>query len=721
MTPIHQQKLWSVRTYVEFRDAWEGNGEVPAQVRIFLDAWIPKLELDPFTAGSFEQWGKSGPGIFSAHLPREWRALFTVDQEKRLVFLHTLQDHENYDSDRVRRRIKARMKRGHQIGTEAIALQPQGEALSTAALASTPAAPLVEEPWISRMDLEELEIPSHYWETILAIPTKDGEPAFQATILPKDILHVLEAWYTSSEPELDKLYEVRIVAGKNPGSAPLVTLRLALDPSQKEAEYRLLQSKGPYMVKGGPGTGKSVVLLHAAVERARQEAQRAIPDEDPKPTGLMTFNKGIRDRHLADAAMLAPDLAPVSRSGDVRPGTHLVITNLDRWVTAPIMKEQLGFGKFALRGDQELQRLEGALEVVRNQSPEHGRALAQLIARAGEEYLLSEINTVLLGWAYTAKDSYLKADRKGRKLALRGTEREAVWDLACVHGSRLNGNKEWSFASARPKVLRTLQADPALARRYAFDLLFVDEAQDLHPVMLNLLLALVGGDPKRLRIASDPGQCLFGQALVWNRVDERLTFQGRTTLLRESHRAGLALAEAVHGLRVSKDDGLEPIPLPTAQRRGESPRLILRPANQHLEWLAEWWRDWKRRGLPANDVAVLCRDLETKLAVQRRMGLDTRDLNGPVRLLRQVRGPEWPLIIIPFLTASHFPPAADRKGLQGDALREAMEEERSLLYVGLTRASHRAILLADPEDRSELLEHLDLSRWLVDDGKALVE
>lgn len=77
------------------RDAWEGKGEVPSQVRSFLDVWIPKLELDPFTAGSFEQWGKSGLGIFSVHLPREWRALFTVDQERRLVFLHTLQDHEN--------------------------------------------------------------------------------------------------------------------------------------------------------------------------------------------------------------------------------------------------------------------------------------------------------------------------------------------------------------------------------------------------------------------------------------------------------------------------------------------------------------------------------------------------------------------------------------------------------------------------------------------------
>jgi len=708
-------KPWSIRSYSEFRKTLAAKGQVPPQVRTFLEEWLPKLEADPFTAGSFKQWGKSGPGIFSAHLPLEWRLLFTVDQEKRLVILHTLQDHENYDSDRIRRRIQDRMKRGHHSPTSSVstasASQPK-ENLQEAL------APLEPEHWITQSDLQELEIPQRFWETILRFASRPGTPDFNASGLPEHVVDALEAWYTSAEAELDKIYEVRLISGHGPGAASLVTLRLVLDPSQREAEFRLLQSKGPYIVKGGPGTGKSVVLLHAAIERARQESQRPIPDEDPKPTGLMTFNTGIRDRHLEDAAALAPDMTVALRASEVNAETPLVITNLDRWITRPVMVDHLGFKAAPLNEWNELGALRKALSEVKESQPRLGQILDQLVDRVGAEYILKEFTTVILGNGFSVKEGYLEAGRKGRKAPLKEPEREAIWALACRHGARLTQKKLWTFPSARSKVLRAIQEDAGLARKYAFDLLFVDEAQDLHPVMLKMLLVLVGGDPKRLRLASDPGQCLYGQAIVWNRVDQRLSFQGRSSILKESHRTGRALAEAVHRLRVSKEDGLEAIPLPSAHRQGERPRLVFCPQDQHLDWLDRWWADWNRRGHPVRDVALLCRDKATLEAVSARLNLDTRDPDTPVRLLKKIRGPEWPVVIIPFLTRSHFPPAQERARLHTDALPEAMEDERSLLYVGLTRASHRAILLADPEDRSELLDYLELSKWRVDEGEA---
>ena len=399
--PIPSTKPWSIRSYAEFRKAMDTKGQVPPQVRAFLNEWIPKLEADPFKAGSFEQWGKTGPGIFSAHLPLEWRALFTVDQERRLIILHTLQDHENYDSDRIRRRIRERMKRGHHSATASVSpLQPPDRIQPAAPEAD--ASPEVE-PWISKLDLQEIEIPQRFWDTILLCASKPGPPNFNSTGLPSPMVDTLEAWYTSAEAELDRLYEVRMVAGKEPGSAPLVTLRLALDPSQRDAENRLLQSKGPYLVKGGPGTGKSVVLLHAAIERARQEAQRAIPDPDPKPTGLITFNTGIRDRHLADATALAPDLAMALRADEVSPRTSLVITNLDRWVTAPVIRNVLGYNSAPLKERTELVHLCRAMVDLKKKYHEQGQILDLLVERTGEDYILREIHSAILGWVSPKK------------------------------------------------------------------------------------------------------------------------------------------------------------------------------------------------------------------------------------------------------------------------------------------------------------------------------
>jgi hypothetical protein len=571
------------------------------------------------------------------------------------------------------------------------------------------------------LELEDIDVPQQWWPAILALPTKAGEPDFGGTKLPAELMTQLETYYTESGSLLDKVYEARLVGSPD---RPLVSLQLKLDSTQQAAKLALLQAKSVFMVKGGPGTGKSTVLLDTAVTVARQRnvqqpQQSLLPDVVARrPIGLMTFNWELRDRHIADATFLAPELGIAQRVKDLQPGDSLVISNLDKWVTRPVMVEELRYASVALEGQKELEFLKARIAQVTSADARQGSLLNGIADRAGADYLLDEVNLMILGWGFGRCQEYLDANRKGRKLSLKPTEREAVWALAQAHENQLESStpKQWTWATGRRRVLQALNEDETLLNKYRLDLLLVDEAQDMTPVMIRLLLALVGGHTiERLRFASDPGQCLYGPALMWSRIHEKLTFQGKTAILKTAHRSGQALLDAAHFLRLAKDDGEEEVPKAFARRQGDKPTLVWASTQSHLELIRRWWVEkWVNRGRSPKDVAILCREHRQAQAVRNTLGIGRASKEDPVRTLHQARGQGWPVVIIPFLAESTFPPESQRKGLQGtEAWQEAMEEERSLLYIGLTRASHQAILLADPEERSQLLHRLDEGQWEV--------
>ena len=92
---------------------------------------------------------------------------------------------------------------------------------------------------------------------------------------------------------------------------PFAAWRTFLHPSQREIAYRPSYS-GPAQVTGGPGTGKTVTVLHRAAFLAARAASAREPTgpgaagasaPDAAPILLTTFNG-----NLADALQAQPDL-----------------------------------------------------------------------------------------------------------------------------------------------------------------------------------------------------------------------------------------------------------------------------------------------------------------------------------------------------------------------------------------------------------------------------
>ena len=261
-----------------------------------------------------------------------------------------------------------------------------------------------------------------------------------------------------------------------------------------------------------------------------------------------------------------------------------------------------------------------------------------------------------------------------------------------------------------------LDQDPQFAQgvRWRFRHLFVDEMQDVNPVQFRLLLSILNDDPD-LFVVGDPNQSVY----QWNGSDPRLletfpeTVNGaRVIRLDENHRSSpqiVSVANAVIGVRddragfSSRTDGPAPelhgfvtdgeeaawvarkVWLSHSPGTRWSHQAILARTNAQLtlltEALAKEHVPFNVAGSdlgPASDLTRPADTGEETADTNHDMGNDYDDA-VTVATFHRAKGLQWPTVFVIGLSESLVPISQARTP-------EAIDEERRLLYVALTRA-----------------------------------
>src|SRR5438876_8746662 len=122
------------------------------------------------------------------------------------------------------------------------------------------------------------------------------------------------------------------------------------------------------------------------------------------------------------------------------------------------------------------------------------QAQQQSLDRLGEDYLLEEINKVIVARQIESLQDYMHARRPGRRVRLSDMQKRGIWQVYETFQRHLKyaGVETWEQARARAEAL--------VAKDFEFqsyDAVVIDEAQDLDPSMLRLLIKLCK-DPSRL-------------------------------------------------------------------------------------------------------------------------------------------------------------------------------------------------------------------------------
>ncbi|MEU8139762.1 UvrD-helicase domain-containing protein [Streptodolium elevatio] len=287
--------------------------------------------------------------------------------------------------------------------------------------------------------------------------------------------------------------ELREILGK-----PFDAWRIFLHPSQHKIAYRPSYS-GPAQVRGGPGTGKTVVALHRVKHLLEylREGERIL---------LTTYTKALVHALKTGLAALVPE----------EESRGLVdISTVDAFA-GRVVAAAGGAARRPISGKDE-----GLLWVEAAKAtgfPGTGQFLAQ------------EYKHVILAQNLTSLEEYAAAERHGRGTKIAQSLKPQVWAAVREFHRRLDDGGRRTYLQTCDEAARLL-AERGPAYRH----IVVDEAQDLHPAQWRLLRAAVPARPDDLFIAGDPHQRIYDSRVSLKALG--ISVAGRSTKMRKNYRS----------------------------------------------------------------------------------------------------------------------------------------------------------------------------------------
>ena len=486
--------------------------------------------------------------------------------------------------------------------------------------------------------------------------------------------------------------------------------RIFLHPEQKT--YVEVNTRGPYRVTGGAGTGKTVVLVHRAVRLARRAAETGRPAR----IVLTTFTRTLADALAQQVRTLAPSIPRPDALG--APGIH--VTGVDRIAHGIVttaqdlapMAEVLGWSTRRAT----FSRHAGDWATAVAAAAASGALRDRTQPHVTPEFLIDEYREIVLPHRLLEESQYLRVSRTGRGTRLGRAQRREVWAVIAAYreGGQRDSSLDWDETSAVAAAL--LDAKAAVTGERLTDHVLVDEGQDLRPTQWQMLRALVAEGEDDMFIAEDSHQRIYSNPVKLGRYG--ISIRGRSRRLRLNYRTTAQnLAFAVSILRggdfdiaAMEDDDLPGNEVTHGGERGtfrslrSGPDVTLLPATDlqdEIEQVTALVRRWSEEiledGGDPSTIGVLTRFNKTRDTLVR--ALDDRGLRvvsvdrnttyrggAPlVMTFHRAKGMEFTHVVLFGVDDSSSVDVA-RSAYDEQTLEAAELQERSLLYVGATRA-----------------------------------
>ena len=555
---------------------------------------------------------------------------------------------------------------------------------------------------ITQSLLLELAVPVSAVPSLLRCKTE--EALLEAPVPPEVLGRIVDRLFPPSIARLDQQPDLVVQSTKDLvrfKEGDLLGFLLRLDEDQLKLTQWAL--KGPTMVRGGAGTGKSTVALY----RVKALLER------PGSTGSerVLFTTYTRSLLTVTQQLLEQLLSPEQMK-------RVEVATCDQ-VAWRVVGKTRKVGQFE-SGNDALKRLAKLRTThVPGGSAFEAKLRARALERLTDAWLLEEFEWIIEGRGLTSLAEYQAAARPGRGLALNERARAAVWELY----EAFNKGTGERYSALRCEALRRLSEDAGAAR---YDYVVVDEAQDLSPVSL-ALMAEICKTAEGLFFAADNKQSLYSRNYTWSSAHPRLQFRGRTALLSRNYRSTREIDSAAFSVLVAEEG--DELTASNSVHEGPLPVLVRDvAADKQAEWIARFVRQMARHlHLKASAATVLVPGAavgETIAKELQAQGIEAhfypgRDLDLKADVVRVLtlhaaKGLEFPIVIVAGLESGAWPVPEEFD--EADLFAERARHERRVLYVGLTRAMRGLMLLVPQGCRHPAVVDLDLNHWHVENA-----
>lgn len=452
-------------------------------------------------------------------------------------------------------------------------------------------------------------------------------------------------------------------------NAPLELWRVFLHPTQREIVQRSVD--GSVRVLGGPGTGKTVVLMHRASWLARE-----VFDDESDQLLVTTFT-----------ANLAADLEDQLQLLCGDEFDRIEVAHLHQWAVNFMRSQGVHFQ--VVQPHQRKELWEEVYDVY------------------GGDYSLqfyqNEWEHVVQAQDITERGQYLRARRRGRGRPLQRSQRRDVWKVLEAYRRRLDeiGKVDWGDVIRETRLY--LQKNPGVL---PYRSILADEVQDLSASDLRLLRSMVPEGENDLFLVGDGHQRIYGHKASFSScgIDirgrhhaHRLKLNYRTT---ESIRDwAVALLE---DLEIDDlDAGIDTLDGYRSLRRGERPTVrYFETAEEEMDAIIERIDSWRQQGFSNEEICVAAR---TNRLLKERYGPHLEDAGMPTAVIKtesgdelgkgvrlatmhRMKGLEFPAVLLVSVQARIVPLEPEAIEFDDDAHSNWEIRERSLLYVSATRA-----------------------------------
>lgn len=442
---------------------------------------------------------------------------------------------------------------------------------------------------------------------------------------------------------------------------PFAVWRNYLHPRQSRVAFAA--TRGPMLVTGGAGTGKTVTVLHRAVHLADQ-----LPAGAGRDILITTYDRGLAEALQDQLVQLTDDQRLLSR---------IDVVNVSRFAYQ-VVAQARGVNPDIVQGYAESALWKAASRQI-------GGALTP-------KFLKDEWEQVILAQALIGRDDYLRCERTGRGRSI-GSRREQAWAAMSEVAQKLRQSDKFTHLQV------AVEAEAILAQRQApYRHVLVDEGQDLHPAVWRMLRRAAAPGPDDLFIVADPHQRIYD-----NRVSLRslgIKVQGRSHRLTENYRTTQEILEwSVRMLGGKAAAGLDDMSVDLAGYR--SPVHGARPVvTGYRDWPAEvdgvvtLVRNWLAADIEPDAIGIAARTSAKVKDIKAALddaGITSSDKARPsaVRLdtMHGMKGKEFRCVAVVGVDSSGVPLSVAVTPHEEDptAHEQDTQRERCLLFVACTR------------------------------------
>ncbi len=552
-------------------------------------------------------------------------------------------------------------------------LQPDGPHRGKPAF---PVSYLIAFPFISRKEWQDSHL-RHVINEARVLLKED-----LADMLPERLRSTPVFTPSLSRRQLDTLKwmlypEVRIPYKQ----AELITLDAAqiglarIDTTLPPDCQLLVRKAQAKLVRGVVGSGKTLILLNRA---------KFISEQNPNWRVLvLTYNKSLREYLRQIFREIGGDESRVE------------IINFHKWCYNLLTRQ----GLFRKPVDQNSQ-----LGIITNLLREQGNS------DLDPQFLADEFNWLKERVDYRRWDDYpdsKKVKRTGRGHGWGTAEverRQQIYDLFQQYQTWLDQHRMSDWAEVPLLMLRAMDDD--LLEREQYHAVLIDEAQDFAPSWFRVAFRMVKPETGMVFIVGDGAQKIYARDFTWKELGMGITARNSYVLTRSYRSTHEIIDVALETIRDSQslltdlqnagDSLVEPENDEAEPRHGPLPVLLsFESPEKEQAGLAGEILSLLQRGYLPKEIVILQRHRSgnERLARElRRRGIAATIVRGDLNLaneavklctLHSVKGLEFEVVFIAGLEEFRVDQPVETGGAEFQAL---LDQERKLLYVGMTRA-----------------------------------